>query len=228
MLRGVTWIDWSRRALLILVLVLVLVLVLLSGGLAFAPDTDTTFEAVVELFAQGLTWLIAAAPFGIAIGLWMASRPEPSPTDESEVTLRIVVHTLVVPMFGLWWWLASLGSTLPAVVRQLGPMLCFGVVWLDMLLSLRHVRGLAGRCEAAAWLIPARDSKAIRWLPAIILVLYWLGPVRAQLAGFWTLPTAETQQSALIFMAIAWLGSLGWYVKARPVIEKELQMRRPD
>lgn len=212
-LRGLQWTMLSRNVMFIAFVLLIVAG--LVGSLAFPGIADTSAIAVAGRLSLGaLCVFVILAPFGIAIGLWQASTPEPregAASAGSALITRISSAT-VVPAFGLWIYGNSAGWT------QLGlwppadhgfAMACFLAVWMHMYVVVRQIASIERRCGNIQPKRAKRISRSrqnVKYLPFLLLFLHWTGPLRAIGAGAWTPPPKPIGCS---LMGIGWLSIIG-------------------
>lgn len=228
--RGLQWTMASRDAIVILyalfMLSVLVMAVVFLGPLAVPPGVETMVKSAFETAARIVGGIMSILSIGIAYGLWRASTPEPREGAETPVRSAVtrIVSTLLVPGFGLWTLAASgwtpFGSS--ALARHGLATVCFVIVWLHFHVLLHQVRTIERRCEgtsAARLQHIATFSKAALHLPAILLVLQWIGPVRWLETGAWTPPAKPFD---FFLMGLVWLIITGLLTTTMKLMRSEL------
>jgi len=206
-LRGLQWTMVSRAA--IAILFVINIAIVLIGSLVIPQNVDTPIESAFETAIGIVGGIMSLVPIGIAYGLWLASAPEPreDAVASSKPAVTRTVSILLVPAFGLWT-AASSGWTplgLSALARHGLALVCFVIVWLHFHVVLDQVQTIERRCGGAS---PARMGRiagfrqVALYLPAILLALQWVGPVRWLETGVWTPPAKPIDY---ILMGLGWL-----------------------
>lgn len=190
-LRGLRWAVQSRKVLLITVLSIPLLVI--AGVLLLPRDRDTTLEGVLEFILTIAQIMVMLSAVGLGIGLWMISKGEPR-AETKHVHLQTVIRAMsavIIPALGLWVFSRSpvsntFGLALP--VWEAITHVCFVIVWLHMLIVIGQARAMATRCAA----VPSKRLDVLKryrnlvlYLPMILLVGHWIGPMQWLQPGGW-------------------------------------------
>lgn len=228
-LRGLQWTMASRDAIAIIyaafIAIVLIIAIVLLGPLVIPQRVEAAVKSAFDTAARIVGGIIMVLSIGIAYGLWRASAPEPregTATPTRSAVTRIV-SILLVPTFGLWT--AALSSWTPlglsALARHGLATVCFVIVWLHFHVLLHQALAIERRCEgisAARLQHIATFRKAALYLPAILLALQWIGPVRWLETGAWT-PPAKPFDYMLM--------GLGWFI-VTGVLKTTIKLMRSE
>jgi len=224
-LRGLQWVMVSRAAIAI-----GLFLAIGAGvaGLLMIPrGIDTPIESAFTITLMIINGILAVLPIGMAYGFWLASAPEPRAGAESPYS-RIrtrVVSILAVPAFGLWIAIAPPGAAIPGslpIVLDAIAIACFLIVWLHFHVVLHQVATLERRCAGSS---PDRFERIAKYrnraiyLPALLILLHWVGPGRWLFSAGWSAPP---EPIGFFLMGIGWLIVTGILTQTIRLMRAEL------
>lgn len=205
---------------------LLVVATMAATAAAPKPVASSTIDAIVQIGRLCLAGFI----FGIAAGVWMMTSTEPRHQDRdvrSRVVLRSVA-VLAMPAFAVW----SMTFRRQLPMFGVGPVwqefivqACFIVVWLQILATMHIRASLHRRCLEAQH---DRGTQQPAWGGAlafalILLSVYWIGPIRWNDAGSWTMPLSKSQRSLMFISFIGWLIAVHSLARLRPLIRQELE-----
>lgn len=224
-LRGLRWVVQSRKVLLITVLC---ILLLVIAAFRLIPrDRDTTLEGVLEFILTIAHIMVMLSGVALGIGLWMISKGEPR-RETKDVHLQTVIRAMsavIIPALGLWVFSRALVSNTFGLALPLGEAIthvCFVIVWLHMLIVIGHARSMETRCVAVASKrvdVLKRYRHLVLYLPMILLVGHWVGPVQWLETGGWNVPQ---EPMPYFVMAIGWVLVTGLFATTLRTVKQEL------
>lgn len=225
-LRSLGWVSLCRRAMM---WALIVSLGMLFVGVVVLPrGVDTRVERLMEICLWGLQYAMLAAPGGIAVGLWMTSKPEPREQLEPSrftVILR-ALSIAVVPALGVWLSLRVGGPLrfLTGSWVQLVAMVCCAVVWGHAYVLVEQAMRLERRCEQADPIrsnVLMRMRRSVVFAAAFFTIVYWIGPLRITNTGSWAPPSVQSSGQLFFWTVLCWLWQMGVLNNTRTIVRAE-------
>jgi hypothetical protein len=240
--RGMAWTTWSLRIVIIGFGLIILTMFSVGIVLEIMLEADRAAKLGYQI-VEGMTYVWMLTPFGIGIGLWMLMAIEPREDIEAGMVPIIarLLAAMVVPAFGLWAMmvLPRMGMNWPQTVEIATANALFVIVVFQVWTMRGRLASFNSRVEnLPRWGYLRKTSfTSVIILPAIFLLLYWVGPLRWQGVAQpgWVLPTIDSHRMLLFGTGLFWLTAIRMasqyrravrheFVQARMIAQSEMKM----